>query len=209
MIKIAYPVPSASAHLKTQDNTVGVSSDEIGMFKANYTLTMRQKNILQELKEFYTPKILSNVLLPILTQNSTVSLRAIDWLVTNYSKKNNIVLKNDDELFNIHNGYKVALSYFRRRNFDPFRRRLRITFEFESKVYTTTVGQLNFLKWAYKHNVLLYATDNIKDIEKDMQTVALHHKNEKKKTQYKRKELSRPPSRKVSIYAHNQVVKFE
>lgn len=209
MIRVTYPLPTTSEHLKTQDSTQGQKNVTIGLFKAEYELTMRQKNILKSLVEFYNIENTRDILVPILSQKTVTSLRAIDWLVTNYSKKNNIVLQRKDKLFNIHNEYKNSLSYYRRRNFDPFRRRLRLSFILGENSYQTTVGQLNFIHWAYTNNILEYAFANIKEIEKDMQITAQTLRQEKKNTSYRRKELSRPPTRKVSIYEYETLVKFD
>jgi hypothetical protein len=208
MIRVTYPLPTTSEHLKTQDSTKGQKNETIGLFKAEYELTMRQKNILKSLVEFYNIENTREILVPILSQKTVTSLRAIDWLVTNYSKKKNIVLQRKDKLFNIHNEYKNALSYYRRRNFDPFRRRLRLGFSLGDNSYQTTVGQLNFIYWAYTNNIFEYAFANIKEIEKDMQITAQKLRQEKKNTSYRRKELSRPPTRKVSIYEYETLVKF-
>lgn len=208
MITVQYPVPTTSDHLKVQDSTRGRKYETIGLFHAEYALTMRQQNILRELIDFYTVDNICNVLLPVLGQKFSVSLRAIDWLVTNYSKKNNIVLQEKGKLFNIHNEYKNSLSYYRRRNFDPFRRRLRLNFKVNGDMYQTTVGQLNFIYWAHKNGVLKYAHDHIAEIEKDMQIMSQTLRNERRSKMHRRRELSQPPTRKVAIYEYETEVKF-
>ena len=108
--------------------------------------SQRQLTIMHRIVPSLNDHIIETHLIPLITQESDISLRALDWLVTNYSKKNNIVCKTKNgSLFNIYHGYKVALSHFRRRNFDPFRRRQRITLQTNEKTYETTVGQCNFV----------------------------------------------------------------
>jgi hypothetical protein len=149
------------------------------------------------------------------TQESTISLRALDWLVTNYSKKNNIVCKTKNgALFNIYHGYKTALSHFRRRNFDPFRRRQRIILTYNDQEYETTVGQCNFIHWAYQSGVLQYAMDNCLEIERDMNLAALINKTERKNQvekgiPHRRRELSKAPVTKCSVYKVNSHVVFD
>lgn len=108
---------------------------------------------------------------PNISQNK-LSLRALDWLVTNYSKKMPIVYKATPPklppvLVNVHNEYKNWLHTHKRRNFDMFRRRKRIFFTFKGEEHRTTVGQLNFFYWASRYGVLAYARTHIDDIESD------------------------------------------
>jgi hypothetical protein len=61
-----------------------------------------------------------------------VSLRSIDWFVTNYSKKNNIVIKNNGQYINVFQDYKNQLKGYSKKYFDPFRRNDRIMFKIEN-----------------------------------------------------------------------------
>ena len=159
--------------------------------------------------------LIEEYLIPLITQKSKISLRALDWLVTNYSKKYNIVCKtNNGNIFNIYHGYKVALSHFRRRNFDPFRRRTRIILKYFNEEYETTVGQCNFIHWAYQAGVLTYALENSFEIEKDMNSATYNNKIEKKSQLEKgipkrRRELSKAPVAKCSVYRIASNVKFD
>ena len=50
-----------------------------------------KKDLLMEsLTIFYRDKINLDIFLPIINGESKISLRLLDWFVTNYSKKNNI-----------------------------------------------------------------------------------------------------------------------
>ena len=46
--------------------------------------------LLDSLYKYYSDKQTMNKLLTILESNQKISLRIIDWFVTNYSKKNNV-----------------------------------------------------------------------------------------------------------------------
>ena len=46
--------------------------------------------LYESLIKFYTCKSNLDILLPIIEQKSNISLRILDWLVTNYSKKYNV-----------------------------------------------------------------------------------------------------------------------
>ena len=100
------------------------------------------------LRTFFTEERVRTILLPLIDQSSVLSLRTLDWLVVNYSKKNNVVCTTKEgKLFNIFNGYKISLGVYRRRHFDPFRRRERHVFHVDGKRYDTTLGQVNFVHW--------------------------------------------------------------
>lgn len=123
-------------------------------------------------------------ILPIINGLTKLSLRIIDWFVTNYAKKNNIVYYIDrkkgriledqygcGDQFNVFLKYKSQLKSFSKKEFDPFCRRERIQFYYnENDALITTVGQLNFFKWAIENNVIDYINYNLKSIEDDMNT---------------------------------------
>ena len=113
----------------------------------------------------------------IVSSNSKISLRIIDWFVTNYSKKNNTNYSIDMKLNNkiikkqfiVYINYKLQLKGYSKKQFDPFCRRNRINFYFDETDYiTTTVGQLNFFRWALQNNVVDYIVNHYKEIEVDM-----------------------------------------
>ena len=125
------------------------------------------------------------------TSGSPISLRLIDWFVTNYCKKNNtmyniadyknkkkentitateVVTTNSfDNYFFVHDNYKSQLKECSKKHFDPFCRRNRVRFYYKPNAYfKTTVGQLNFFKWALENHVIDYIRENLDAIEKDM-----------------------------------------
>ena len=188
--------------------------DTIGPFFLT-NATQRQLSIMQRICPTLNTNIIESHLIPLITQESQISLRALDWLVTNYSKKYNIVCKTKNgRIFNIYHGYKTALSHFRRKNFDPFRRRQRITLKINGKSYETTVGQCNFIHWAYQYGVLQYAIENTDIVEKDMNAAACHNKAERKHQMergipHRRRELSKAPITKCSVYKVDSNVIFD
>jgi hypothetical protein len=113
-------------------------------------------------------------ILPIICKSSKISLRLIDWFVTNYCKKHNIVFvrkknNNTDEYFNVYSNYRSQLKAFKKIQFDPFRRRERIDFYYASDKYIeTTIGQLNFFRWFVENDLLEYVKDHNDAIEDDM-----------------------------------------
>ena len=111
----------------------------------------------------------------IINGNSYLSLRIIDWFVTNYSKKYDInykpttTISKYNKSFRVYNEYKLKLKAYGKIKFDPFCRWTRITIPFDEEHYMeTTIGQLNFFKWALENEILEYILDNYDKIETDM-----------------------------------------
>lgn len=134
----------------------------------------RSQILYNSLLKYYTPEKLK--LLVDITQSVTdvedhPSLRLIDWLVTNYSKKFNVIYYLNEKPFNLHQNYKNMLKAYSKKLFDPFRRhsRVKIRCPFVDEEYLeTTVAQLTFFKWAIDCEVLDYAQKHKSDIKKDM-----------------------------------------
>ena len=189
---------------------------QLGPFRYR-NLVQRQVTILRNIYPYFTDEVISRIVMPLVQQDCGISLRALDWLVTNYSKKWNLVCTNKvGNIFNIHHGYKVALSHYRRRNFDPFRRRNRIDIcdKHGAVVCETTVGQCNFLLWADVNGVLLYAHTYAKEIEADMNSMSAWHKSQKRKERisgkpHRRQELSNAPRTTCSVYEVQTSVTFD
>ena len=66
---------------------------------------------------------------------------------------------------NVFLNYKAQLKAYSKKYFDPFCRRNRINYK---QSLSTTIGQLNFFKWAIENHIISYIQDNIEDIEKDL-----------------------------------------
>jgi hypothetical protein len=112
-------------------------------------------------------------MISIIDFRSRISLRLVDWFVTNYSKKYYTVFWINQERFKVYNDYKLKLKSYSKRRFDPFCRWERISipyFGHEKQVIETTLGQLNFFKWAIENKILEYIETNYEDIERDMNT---------------------------------------
>ena len=147
--------------------------------------------LLEPLTKFYSNKNNLNELLVILNlrkdpDKKKLSLRLIDWFVTNYCKKHKITMYNNKkkEYINIYDSYKSNLKAFSKKVFDPFRRKNRIILNYyeNDKKYRivfnnntnnkshidTTIGQLNFFKWIIDNNIYTYIVKNRDKIEKDM-----------------------------------------
>ena len=139
--------------------------------------TYKKDILMANLSRFYTQSNTLEKILPILFGESKISLRLIDWFVTNYAKKRSIsyVIKEKDEfgndreeLFIVHLNYKSQLKAYSKKQFDPFCRNERIFYNDKKENILTTIGQFNFFRWAIKNNIINYIDENHKEIEKDM-----------------------------------------
>lgn len=129
--------------------------------------------LMVSLSRYYSQKNNIVRVLPYLSCKSGVSLRLIDWFVTNYAKKHNIILtrqhQNNVTHFNVYLSYRAQLKAYSKQQFDPFRRRDRVEFFYDrTSSVETTVGQLNFFRWMLQNDVLDFVHDNSADIERDM-----------------------------------------
>ena len=129
----------------------------------------KQELIVNSLQKFYTGRTDIKEILPILKGTSDLSLRLVDWFVTNYSKRHNTVYILDGQEFLVYTNYKSQLKAYSKKLFDPFCRRERILFQIPGEEpFLTTVGKLNFFRWAIEKNVLTYLSLHAPTIETDM-----------------------------------------
>ena len=141
------------------------------------TISNTQNELLMKnLMEFYNNKENITKMMRIINGESNISLRIVDWFVTNYAKKNYTVYEikhsqNKVSRFKVYNDYKLKLKAYAKRRFDPFCRWERISIPFDNeKNMETTIGQLNFFKWAIDNEIIEYIKKNYDDIEADMNT---------------------------------------
>ena len=131
--------------------------------------------LLSKLMNYYNCNDNLDNMLKIINGQSTISLRIVDWFVTNYAKKHFTVYtiqKNGlNERFKVYNDYKLKLKAYSKKRFDPFCRWERITIPYKNDTsIQTTIGQLNFFKWAMENNVINYIEENYQTIDLDMNT---------------------------------------
>ena len=157
---------------------------------SNKIIACKQDLLMNALTEFFINQNNMDQMLSIINSKNEISLRIIDWFVTNYAKKNNIIynlqFKKDKEIkkirFVVYLNYKAQLKAYSKKQFDPFCRRDRISFYYkDTEELITTVGQLNFFRWAIEHKVLNYIKDNLQKIEEDMNISVRNIYSKKKK----------------------------
>jgi len=82
----------------------------------------KQELLIHTLQTFYKKnndgKMNYDILLDILDPKNIISLRTIDWFVTNYSKKYYIIL-NEEKRFVVFLDYKSQLKAYSKKYFDP------------------------------------------------------------------------------------------
>ena len=212
-------------------------------------LDSKENLLSKNLKLFYNQgQNLENVI-KIVNQKTTISLRLLDWLVTNYSKKHKVFYELSNEVidghiiashsFDMYSDYKNQLKASNKKYFDPFSRSQRIfIFRDESgsvdyklidkdeidrykilgdttdQSLVSTIGQLNFFKWAITYGIINYATNNRDLIEADMLNTVKERKKSKiftppgsiahtiekqKRTLSKTNHVSRSSSKKIIV----------
>ena len=134
----------------------------------NYTT--QNDLLMTNLMKFYDEDNNLEKMLKIINGESPISLRIIDWFATNYAKKFFTVYEvGVNRRFKVYVDYKLKLKAYSKRRFDPFCRWDRITIPYSSDTFIqTTIGQLNFFKWALENGVVAYIENNYSDIEDDM-----------------------------------------
>ncbi len=136
----------------------------------------KQDLVITWLQDFYSKPGNLEKLMPILKGDSPMSLRLIDYFVTNYAKKMNTSYSLGGRQFLVYFHYKRELSAYSKRLFDPFCRRERIQFEARGhEPFVTTVGQLNFFRWAIEKEILNHIETNRVAIERDMNSTLKEH----------------------------------
>jgi hypothetical protein len=131
----------------------------------------KQELIIASLQRFYSGREDLNEIVGLLKGTSEVSLRLIDWFVTNYSKAHSTSYIFNGQEFVVYMNYKNQLKAYSKKLFDPFCRRERISFQIPGhEAFLTTVGKLNFFRWAIEKGILDYIKGHQPEIEKEMNT---------------------------------------
>lgn len=175
-------------------------------------VTTQKQLLLNNLMDFYKTSSNLQKMMDVINGDSKISLRIVDWFVTNYAKKYFTVYEvpriidgtpstTETSRFKVFHEYKLKLKAYAKKNFDPFCRweRIQIPYDDQSSM-ETTIGQLNFFKWGIENRILEYIHTHYSEIEDDMNTrnstskrktaTALTTTLDEGKTRKKREELS-------------------
>tara|TARA_A200000113_G_scaffold223379_1_gene238865 strand:+ start:988 stop:1536 length:549 start_codon:yes stop_codon:yes gene_type:complete len=180
------------------------------------TARMTQNSlIMNNLMSFYNTDGNLEKILSIINGDSTISLRIVDWFATNYSKQYCVTYKTDNsDRFKVYVDYKLKLRSYSKKRFDPFCRWERISIPYKEDTHIqTTIGQLNFFKWALENDVIKYIQENYDKIEADMNSRNSTSKRRNtpvgNKTRKKREELSVSASKSIYREDVKIVVTFD
>jgi hypothetical protein len=195
----------------------------------NCNYTTQNDLLLKNLMTFYKTDDLNgnynpinnlDKMLKLITGESKISLRIVDWFATNYSKKYYTLYvieasaDNVTRRFKVYDDYKLKLKAYSKKRFDPFCRWDRISIPYTNgKFIETTIGQLNFFKWALENKVIDYIEQNYIEIEKDMNNRNSTSKRKEivtdnSKTRKKREELSVSATKSIKKELVQIVVQF-
>lgn len=172
----------------------------------------QQDWLLMELLEFYKNQEYLEIVKKIVNRefiigkSKKISIRIVNWFVTNYAKQYFTVYENNMERFFVWTRFRSAEDGYSKEMFDPYSRKDRIIIPYnETTKLITTIGQLNFFKWAILNKVIDYIIEHYDDITNDMTNrltvknkksildetlVVKEYINENTKTRKKREELS-------------------
>lgn len=138
--------------------------------------------LLNTLLEFYKESDNLDILKKIINReylapnNKKVSIRMVNWFVTNYAKQYFTVYDvpstkegEPARRFFVWTNYKSTEDSYSKQMFDPYCRQERILIPYGNQNrIETTIGQLHFFKWAILNKVLDYIVQHFDAIEKDM-----------------------------------------
>jgi hypothetical protein len=179
--------------------------------------TTQNDLLLNNLMVYYKDELILNRMLKIITGESKISLRIVDWFATNYSKKYYTLIADAEgnKRFKVYVDYKLKLKAYSKRRFDSFCRWDRISIPYKKNTcIETTIGQLNFFKWALENKVIDYIEENYETIEKDMNNRNSTSKRKEQavpdnsKTRKKREELSVSATKSIKKEKVEIVVEF-
>jgi hypothetical protein len=165
----------------------------------------KEQLVLHRLATFYGQEDVLTRVRSILTGESKISLRLVDWLVTNYAKKHNVsYMTKQGRHVIVYLAYKAHLKAYSKKMFDPFCRWKRIQF----LGMNTTVGQLNFFEWAIQDEVLEYLETHYDEVQADMDecSTTIAPKDGERR---KRHELSRSATKAMCLHSVTVKVSFD
>lgn len=152
--------------------------------------------VIASLQRFYASQPEIDKVLTYLNGEAPLSLRIIDWFVTKYSRKSFVRYPLNGQEFLVYLSYKGQLKAYSKQYFDPNCRRERIMFTIPNhEPFMTTIGKLNFFRWALESNILEYMEAH----EEEIRTGYNSYLKETIQTQKRNKTLSSTASSTISV----------
>lgn len=123
----------------------------------------REHLLKNSLLEFYKKDNNLDIFVGVLHHQDQLSLRRIERYVSKDALAYNICfIDKAGYIFRVYNEYKTQQNAYTKRFFDPFCRYERIRLDYTSGKLETTIGQLNFFRWAIVNDVLANMRKSIK-----------------------------------------------
>lgn len=196
------------ANTDSNMGTVNSQTFELLNNVAEREFTFVESTILTNVFEFYRdPKHLA-VIIEIVEATFRIRIRTIDWFVSNYAKKHRINYQCNNDTVYVHSNYKEQLRKFSKKYFDPYCRDHKIFFRpiHQHKLIEipTSIGQLNFFKWAIEHGILTYVINNKTTITTDNKLTSRINKINKAKYENDIAKLQHPIIKDIGlVYKHD------
>ena len=115
-------------------------------------------------------------LIDIVNGRSKVSLRILDWFVTNYARERDLVYVYTTKDLHVRrmivfSEYRQQLRAYSKKRFVPFcrRERMEVVCPTTGQVVYTTIAQLNFFRWAVQRKLLDYVEEHVVEIARAQQ----------------------------------------
>ncbi|AAR26829.1 FirrV-1-A5 [Feldmannia irregularis virus a] len=158
-----------SEFLRCRKSAAGLTTSEELLLSSVLTWYNQDADRVKELMQF-------------IERNKCLSLRVIDWFVTNYSRNTPIMMERDGLPRDLYKDYQKNLSSYKKKYMDPFARRKRITIlMFGQTERTSTIGQLNFFRWFLGSNIRQLLDERKQAVEHEMKYSIFNRIKSKKK----------------------------
>ena len=72
--------------------SLSVNRTETKLDKSEFDIDTKLSLLMKSLTDFYTNSVYIDQIKSIIDQNSVISLRILDWFITNYSKKHRTII---------------------------------------------------------------------------------------------------------------------
>ena len=166
--------------------------------------------VIASLQRFYANHPEIDKVLTYLNGEAPLSLRIIDWFVTKYSRKGFVRYPLNGQEFLVYLSYKGQLKAYSKQYFDPNCRRERIMFTIPGhEQFMTTIGKLNFFRWALESKILDYMEAHEEDIRsgynaylKETTLTQKRNKSEMNKSESNKSDSSEGQAQQVTHATH-------
>ena len=156
--------------------------------------------VISSLQRFYTNQPEIGKVLNYLNGEAPLSLRIIDWFVTKYSRKSFVRYPLNGQEFLVYLSYKGQLKAYSKQYFDPNCRRERIMFTIPGHdQFMTTIGKLNFFRWALESNILDYMEAHEEEIRTGYNSYLKETTQTQKRNKTESSEMEANPTKESTV----------